>query len=220
MSYLDQSRRRNPTSVAAVVGVHLAVGYALLIGLGYTPIPRIHGDTTIFDVKDVPPPPPLKDEVKQRAKQTTDLAQPQPKTAENLKVDDQIIKVPDFGDTSGTAEGGGGPVVMPKVEPARPSQAADAIPGKDRLRWITNDDYPAGLIRQNVQGVVAISVMIGVDGQVRSCLVTQSSGNKQLDDTTCRLYTKRAHFTPARDSDGNPTMAQRSDRFRWQIPNE
>ena len=33
MSYADQSGRRNPASIAAVVGVHLAIGYALLSGL-------------------------------------------------------------------------------------------------------------------------------------------------------------------------------------------
>jgi len=41
-----------------------------------------------------------------------------------------------------------------------------------------------------------------------------------LDDATCRLYSQRARFTPARDADGNPIPAQRTDRYHWQIPNE
>ena len=59
-----------------------------------------------------------------------------------------------------------------------------------------------------------------MDGRVRSCLVTQSSGSRLLDDATCRLYTLRAHFTPAHDADGNPVTAQLSFRYRWQIPQE
>jgi len=75
-------------------------------------------------------------------------------------------------------------------------------------------------LRQGLQGTVVISAMIGADGKVRSCVVTQSSGSQLLDDTTCRLYARRGHFIPARDADGNAIPAQRTDRFRWQIPNE
>jgi periplasmic protein TonB len=220
MSYLDQTGRKNPASIAAVVGVHLAVGYALLIGLGYTVIhpPRPHGG--VINVPNDPPPPPPRAEPTPRTHQPTNVAPPLPKP-DDLIADKPIFKpILSDGPTGTTDSGGGGTVVPTQIEPARPSQAVDAQPGKDRLRWITTDDYPPGLIRQNVQGVVVISVMIGTDGKIRSCLVTQTSGNQQLDDTTCRLYAKRAHFTPARDADGNPTSAQRTDRYRWQTPTE
>lgn len=218
MSYVDQTGRKNPTSIAAVVGVHAAVGYALLIGLGYTVIPYVPPHTTIFTVPTEPPPPERKKVEAQPSKQP--VANPIPRPDDSLKADDMPFAKPFEGATGATDGAGGGPVVLPKVEPVRPSQAADALPGKDRLRWITTDDYPTAAIRQNVQGVVGISVTIGTDGRVRSCLATQSSGSQLLDDATCRLYAKRARFTPARDADGNPTTAQRTDRYRWQIPNE
>ena len=218
MSYIDQTERKNPASIAAVVGVHLAVGYAIL-GLGYTVIHEPRTPTTVVQVPtEPPPPPPIDKQPPQHIKQAvTDPVQTPP---DQLVAPPPIIQPP-FIDSGVVARtDGGGDLQIAPPPPIQPSKASDAIPGKDRLRWITTDDYPTTLLRQEVQGVVVISVTIGADGHVRSCLVTQSSGNRQLDDTTCRLYSQRAHFTPARDADGNPTSAQRTDRYRWQIPNE
>lgn len=217
MSYLDQSKRRNPATVAAVIGAHLAIGYALLSGLAYEVIKQIPTRTTVeFPVEPPPPPkhpttPPPKTPT---ATQSTIVTPQHP--IETIKTD-PIVPVYFPPIDLGGGGSGGGTIDNP---PAKASQARDAIPDAGRLRWITPEDYPASLIRENVQGVVLISATIGTDGKVRSCLVTQSSGNRLLDDTTCRLYTRRAHFTPARDADGNPTAGQRTDRFRWQIPNQ
>lgn len=218
MSYLDQSRRRNPASVAAVVGVHLAVGYALLVGLGYTVIPYTPHRTIILTVPtEPPPPPPARQQQSRSTKQT--VTDP---------VDNRLVTPPpivpppaiDVGPTARTGGGDSGPIVVPPLVPDHPSQAANAVPEKNWRNWITTDDYPTAALRQEIQGTVIISVMIGTDGRVRSCLVTQSSGSKLLDDATCRLYSQRARFTPARDADGNPIPAQRTDRYHWQIPNE
>jgi len=219
MSYIEQTGRKNPASVAAVVGVHLVVGYALLTGLGYTVIPHPRTKTDVFTVPTEPPPPPLKPiDMKPTKQTTTVLPKSEPPQPDTLKAD-PIIRTPVFTGPFGTPSGGGTIEVAPP-QPPKPSLASDAVPSRDRLRWITTDDYPTAALRQDIQGSVVISVMIGTDGRVRSCLVTQSSGNKLLDDATCRLYTARARFTPARDADGNPTTAQRTDRYRWQIPTE
>jgi len=217
MSYLDQSRRRNPISVAAVVGVHVAVGYALLSGFAITVIKNIDHIPIIVPVTEPPPPQPHPIEIK-RTRQAVN-PDPVPIPDPNPTTPDPIIKMGDPGPIVGTPAGGG-EIKMPPLEPARASQAAGAVPERNWRSWITTDDYPPAAIRQNVQGAVGISVMIGTDGRVRSCLVTQSSGSKVLDDATCRLYSARARFTPARDADGNATTAQRTDRYRWQIPNE
>jgi protein TonB len=91
-------------------------------------------------------------------------------------------------------------------------------PGAGRAGWVTSDDYPAQSLREGATGVVGISVAIGADGRVQGCEVTKSSGNAQLDDATCRLYARRAHFTPALDADGKPAVAHFTDRIRWQLP--
>jgi protein TonB len=217
MSYLDQSRQRNPATVAAVIGAHLAIGYALLSGLAYEVI-RQGPTTTKVDFTADPPPPPVHHQTpppktRPATQPTTTLPEhPIEAIKTNLIVPPLFPRI----DLGGGAPGGG----TIENPPIKASEARDAIPDSGRLRWITTEDYPAAALRENVQGMVAISVTIGADGKVRSCLVTQSSGNQLLDDTTCRLYVRRAHFTPARDADGNPTTAQRTDRFRWQIPNQ
>jgi len=217
MSYVEQSGRRNPAAIAVALGVNLAIGYALLSGLAYQVIHHPPGITKVDFPVDQPPPPrphPLP-QAKPRI-----ASDPQPIPPTN-SIEDYRLRptgptptIPDLGGS------GDGVTTEPPPQPPKPNLARDAIAGSDRLRWITTDDYPSAALRQNMQGVVAVSAMIGADGKVRSCVVTQSSGSQLLDDTTCRLYTRRAHFTPARDADGNPIASQRSDRFRWQIPNE
>jgi len=217
MSYLEQSRRRNPASVAAVVGVHVAVGYALLVGLGYTGVIHVRHDTTVVTIPTDPPPPPI------HQKQTPSSKQTVTNPVDNRLVTPPPIVSPpaiDVGPTARTEGGDSGSIVVPPIVPDHPSQAVNAAPERNWRNWITTDDYPTAALRQEIQGTVIISVVIGTDGRVRSCLVTQSSGSKLLDDATCRLYTQRARFTPARDADGHAIAAQRTDRYRWQIPNE
>lgn len=217
MSYVEQSGRRNPAAIAVALGVNLAIGYALLSGLAYRIIQHPPKPTSInFVPVDQPPPQPHPvTQAKPRAISDPRAVPPIPQVDDTLP---PLGPIPIPSDLGGGGGGGGTSEVPP--QPPRANLARDAIAGSDRMRWITTDDYPSAALRQNLQGVVVVSAMIGVDGKVRSCVVTQSSGSQLLDDTTCRLYTKRAHFTPARDADGNPTAAQHSDRFRWQIPNE
>jgi len=218
MSYVDQSRRRNPAMVAAVAGVHIAIGYALLSGLAYEVVKLPPRWTTVeFPVDQPPPPPPYPIQTQRTKLPTQPIPTPQPQN-DQLKAENPVIVAPTFSDAMANSAGGG--IDLPPSLPPKANLARDAVPGTDRLRWITTEDYPATALRQGIQGSVVISAMIGADGRVRSCLVTQSSGSQLLDDTTCRLYAKRAHFTPARDADGNAIPAQRTDRFRWQIPNE
>jgi len=219
MSYVEQTGRRNPAAVAVAVGVHLAIGYALLSGLAYQII-RLPPKPTTIDLLPVDQVPPERQHpVPQAQHRPISDPQPQPRTRpdEDYKLPPLI---PMAGPGDGAAGGGGGGTQEVQPEPPKLNLTRDVIAGADRTRWITTEDYPSTALRQNLQGVVVVSAMIGTDGKVRSCVVTQSSGSQLLDDTTCRLYTKRAHFTPARDADGNPTTAQHSDRFRWQIPNE
>jgi periplasmic protein TonB len=220
MSYLDQSQRRNPASIAAVVGVHVAIGYALISGLA-TDVIRHVPIITVGQFLDDPPPPPAHEIPQVRMKPTPrSVSVPTKSTPDTLKVPDTLIR--DTGAIDlGSPDGGGGGLVGPVdvPQPPKASLARDAVPGADRMRWITSDDYPIAALREEATGTVAIAATIGADGKVRSCEVTASSGSALLDQTTCRLYIRRAHFAPALDADGNPVAARRTDRFRWQIPN-
>jgi len=219
MSYLDQTGRKNPVSIAAVVGVHLAVGYALVSGFAITVMKNIDHIPIVVPVSDPPPPKPHPIPIKEIKATATPEPVPVPQPNPLPPIPDPINKTTDPGPIIGSPTGGGTVVVPPSLPP-KPNLSSDAEPARNWRSWITTEDYPPGAIRENVQGLVVISVTIGTDGHVRSCLVTQSSGSRLLDDATCRLYTLRARFTPAKDADGNPTTAQRTIHYRWQIPNE
>jgi periplasmic protein TonB len=82
---------------------------------------------------------------------------------------------------------------------------------------ISGDDYPASALEREEEGAVTVSLTIGTNGRVSGCSVTSSSGSRALDQATCRILQGRARFTPARDSNGNPTTDTFTQRIRWQL---
>lgn len=112
----------------------------------------------------------------------------------------------------------------PKIDltplPSLPRLASGPRVKGNRAQWITTEDYPSSSVRNNEEGSVSISARVGADGRIASCEVTASNGHPTLDATTCRLYTRRARFDPAKDSSGVATPATYSDRVRWQLPQE
>ena len=58
MSYIDQSTRPSPAGMAAVIGVHAAIGAILVAGLTVTgTIPAIITSTEATNIPIEPPPP-------------------------------------------------------------------------------------------------------------------------------------------------------------------
>ena len=76
--------------------------------------------------------------------------------------------------------------------------------GADPRMLFSNEDYPAAAQKNNEQGTVRAELTIGVDGRVKDCRVIRSSNSVSLDTATCNILIRRAKFTPARDSNGNP----------------
>ena len=62
--------------------------------------------------------------------------------------------------------------------------------------------------------------LMDADGTVSDCTVTQSSGSKLLDSTTCALMSRRARFVAARNSDNEPAEARWASRISWTLPSE
>ena len=105
----------------------------------------------------------------------------------------------------------------PAATPAAPPPAPAAAPAP-QTEWpfrFTDDDYPARALRNYEQGTTRYRVEIGADGRVSGCRITGSSGSAALDSSTCQTVTRRARFTPARDSDGNPVPDTRDGEVTW-----
>jgi protein TonB len=106
---------------------------------------------------------------------------------------------------TGTGGGGGG------IGSGRPVHA----------RWIRGgidpDDYPRSALRRRASGVVRLRFTVAPDGRVRDCAVTGSSGDAELDRTTCRLIEQRFHYRPARDAAGRPVAETVRGEHEWEL---
>ena len=215
MSYLDQSSRRRPATIAAVTIVHLAIGYAIISGLAIRVVTYVSPITPTEIYKD-PPPPPERNvpPPPQRAPRDSSIAPPKPSLVPTNSVEVQTVDIyPRDLTIKPTLD-----AVVPPLDPPKADLTRAVQPGPGRASWVTTDDYPPQPLREGIKGVVAISVQVGADGRVQGCAVTKSSGNSQLDDATCRLYARRAHFQPALDAEGRPVASVHADRIRWELP--
>lgn len=86
-------------------------------------------------------------------------------------------------------------------------EASAATPRGDVRALFSSDDYPASAQAAGAEGISQAMLTIGADGRVVACNITRSTGNGALDSTTCNVLRRRARFTPARDSNGNPVTA-------------
>jgi protein TonB len=216
MSYLNQARdpRRRTTAVAVVIGVHALIGYLLISGLAVKVFEHIEVPveaTFIKDTPKTPPPEPVKAEAPAQSEQL--VAPPKPVDLSPVsRIDVQPFDPIDFPAPE--------LVTMPEALPSpalfTPKRAA---PRNDPARWVLTDDYPARLIRRDVEGTAGFRLVIGSDGTVDACEITASSGNAELDKATCKYVTRRARFDPATDGNGHKVVGSYSSTVRWQIPN-
>lgn len=102
------------------------------------------------------------------------------------------------GSGSGDGAGGGGAV--------RPRHVSGAI---------VKADYPPVARRAHAVGSVVVALAIDADGRVTACRVARSSGNADLDATTCRLAQQRFRYTPARDAAGKAVPGVAGWRQDW-----
>jgi protein TonB len=189
-------------SIILVVILQFALGYAIVTGLAYNVIKKAAQDLKTFDVEEQPPPP----------------EEPPPPPKDMPKVPPPPVTPPPLVRMQAptppivTVTAPPPPVYIPPVAPAPPPppppprkvQSAQSAKG-DLRSLFSADDYPASAQSSGAEGTVQATLTIGSDGRVVSCNVTRSSGNSSLDSTTCNILRRRAKFTPARDSNGQPT---------------
>lgn len=225
MAYTDSKRTADrAASVAGVIAVHAALGYALIIGLQFTGvIPRDPPNPKgIFvDPLPLPPPPP-----------------PKPETDPNKPVDSVIFTppttltlVPNPADLD-TSEVLPPPseFTVPAPEPAftpapgpapSPAPRFDPVAAKARNDpggWITQSDYKTSWINREWAGRASFRLQISASGKVEGCQITRSTGYDALDEATCALVSRRAKFEPARDSNGEKTAGTFTNSVLWEIP--
>ena len=109
-------------------------------------------------------------------------------------------------------------VIAPAPLPLAPHIVSPPAERRPAQAYVMPDDYPdvARVTRQ--QGRVEVRLEVGPHGRVQGCAVTASSGSSALDSATCGLLVRRARFTPARDSNGNPVTGTVEQQVEWRLP--
>lgn len=182
-------------SLGIVIGIHVVIISALIIGLSNNQIARTVMDITASvvakkaTVQQLPPPP------VQLVKPQMLVAPPPPKI--------EIVVAPPQ------------PVVAPKPVPQ--TVLPPTVP-KEIARTHTLPPYPPLSQRMGEQGTTGLSCEIGVDGKPISCVVTHSSGSPRLDEAAVSYVKDHYTWTPA-TRDGKPVTATVQLNIVWDLKN-
>ena len=78
-------------------------------------------------------------------------------------------------------------------------------------------DYPRRAVERRAQGTTYLRFTILPSGRVRDCVVTRSSGHRDLDAATCPLLERSLRYRPARDATGRPVATTISGQQEWEL---
>jgi protein TonB len=230
-------------SALGVAAFHALLGYALITGLGFQLPAEVTDKLQVFDVVEPPPPPeekPIPAKVRVEAPEgaaspPSMKANPTPIVAPppiiKLDVPPPVVSVP---------------VPTPVPTGVDPTAGVAAIPGPGTgtggegngtgaggqgsgtgggggspPRWISgrimDSDYPRGAVRARASGTVFLRFVVAPTGRVINCRITRSSGNRDLDQTTCGLIERRFRYRPARDPSGRPVADTIAGEHVWEL---
>lgn len=225
MSYIDQSTRPSPASMAAVIGVHAAIAAALVTGLTISgTIPEVvteFGARNIPD--DIPPPPPPPPPEPSTDPVTQQPTQPQvhtPKPNFDLNPSQNPVETTDLIPLPIPTAQPGPRVTLdiPKPTPSATFDPVGATPRNDPAGWLSDRDYKSSWARREITGLAEYRLKIAANGSVSGCTVTGSTGHSELDTATCQLVSKRARFEPARGPSGEPVAGTYNGAVMWTLP--
>lgn len=223
MSFVDrkQDPRRRANAIIAVGVIHAGLAYVVVTGLGAEIIDQLRPPPVIGEQIPLPPPPPEPDPTPPKPSDPVDTLPKAPIPPIPLppppnpgpQVDWDEIPTSAGGEIPGPAQ--------PPLPPPPPSPSftpKGARPSNSSAGWITTNDYPRRPLIDHIEGSASYRLVIGTNGRVSSCELTRPSGNRALDDATCRLITSRARFESATDENGAKVMGTYTGSVRWEIP--
>ena len=204
MSYAQRKELSGNRTLAIifVVVLQFALGYAIVTGLAYNVIKKAAEDLKTFDVEEEPPPP---DEPPPPPKDMPDVPPPPvtPPPLVRMQAPEPPIQ---------TITAPPPPIIPPVVRapppppPPPPPRKMEAARARGDVRTLfSTDDYPSSAASAGAEGTAQAQLTIGPDGRVQGCNLIRSTGNGSLDSATCSILRRRAKFTPAKDSNGQPT---------------
>lgn len=224
MDYLTENGwQERAKSMAGVITIHAAIGYALVSGMGMDMAKTVTARFKVINVTAPLPPVPAgkpAEAVKEAVSPENVRAAPTqivaPKPEIKLKIESPVMPAPVAGPgneniagasdrpgpgfgSGGQGDGYGGTVTGPRY-----------LSGT-----ITRKHIPRSVWKAGNRGNVVAHFTVGTDGRARDCQIRQSSGHPALDATTCRLIEQRFRFEPARDARGRAVAHPYGWRQEW-----
>jgi len=214
-------------AVAAVVAVHAALAFIILLGLNVRVVNEAVERLKTFNLEQPPPPPPPPPPPRQRpapemkkpagaparkAEASPIVAPPTP-----LPVQSPLpaAKIAGTGSasTSGAGASGNGTGAGGSGYGAGGGGTGAFTPAR-KITKIPDREYRRFAATGLSYGSVAISIRVNPDGSVSNCRVARSSGNAYADSLMCQLTIEYVRFSPALDPSGRPI----SQDVTW-VPN-
>lgn len=232
--------RSRVRGAAAAIAVEALLAALLFAGLRAQTVVRPDPDASLlrFDVPP-PPPPPVPEPAKRRAAPKAEGAAAPPnrvsKATEVVAPPPPIVLQPPplvtapMPATARDSSSGAAPVAGPGTGAGGAGEGTGSGGrgngpgggGGEPLHWIggriTDADYPRAAFDAGASGTVGLRFVVGVKGRVTDCTVTRSSGNRDLDETTCTLIRKRFRYIPSRDATGRPYADTVTGEHRWDL---
>lgn len=238
MNFAASNDSRRAPALVAVAALHVLIAWILLAGLSVTVAQRLQPVLQMFEIKDVPPPiPPKNIAQRQRAPRKAGAAAPVNRRAKASPIVAPVpvvvpLPLPSIAavvvGAGADANAGAAPIVGPGTGSGGSGAGTgsgdagdgDGGGGGTPLRWrsgrIGNGDYPPGPLKAGIGGTVHLRFVVGADGRAHDCEVTRTSGNDELDATTCRLIEKRLRYRPELDAAGRPVAVVVNGRQVWE----
>jgi protein TonB len=226
----------NKPRIGAAMGsaiITAILGYALLTGIGAHRPAALERQLDVFDIlpetpeppERRPPPPPPKAAHKDgasgapalRAKATEIVAPPPivpmliPTIVASLTPGSGAASSAGASSVAGTGTGGGG------IGNGDGDGEGGETPPEHRSGWIKDSDFPRDVVAAGVGGTVSVEYTVTTRGRATGCTVTRSSGNVELDRTTCRLIEERFRYDPSRDARGKPVESTIVENHSWAV---
>lgn len=224
---------------ASAAGVQILLTILLLDGLSLAIQHPPHHDVALFNLVTVPPPAPLAiDHPRAKTRKANGAASPPNLKAKPTEITappplspppvQRVVVAPKAGagpDPSAGASNRPGPGTgAGGVGTGTGSGNAGEGPGDGGgtpLQWLSgrikDSDYPDGALKRGIGGTVQLRFTVGVKGRVTDCTITRSSGDAELDATTCRLIVKRFRYKPTRDAQGHAVPDVVTGEHVWEI---
>lgn len=223
-------------SVAGVAAIHAVLGYALIVGLGVQASRAATEGLKLFNINvPAPAPEPVPESAPSQAAEgaasppnlkaeASPVVAPEPKI--RLQSPPTITAAPrpalgmdrsaGAADVAGPGTGAGGLGHGTGSGAAGDGAGAGLASGAELIKGrIRNSDYPRSAARAQAEGTVVAKYTVGTDGRPRGCSVIRTSGNAELDATTCRLIEKRFRYRPARDAQGRAVPEVKGWKQVW-----